>query len=251
MSKLKDKVAIITGGAGGIGQGIATAFVKEGAKVVIVDLNEETGKEAIKNLQEYQEESMFIQANLAEHSKMKDIVKQVVDKYGKLDILVNNAHASKMASIEKTTQEDFDLSFDTGFYPTFYLMQAALPYLKETEGNIINFASGAGMKGDVNQVSYAVAKEAIRALTRVAANEFGEFGINVNIIAPIANTPGVEAWRKAEPEYYEQVLEGIPMRRFGDPEEDIGKAAVFLANEDSGYITGQTIMVDGGSIKLV
>lgn len=251
MSKLKNKVAIITGGAGGIGQGIATAFVKEGAKVVIVDLNEETGKEAVKNLQKYQANSMFIQANLAEHSKMKDIVKQVVDKYGKLDILVNNAHASKMASIEETTQEDFDLSFDTGFYPTFYLMQAALPYLKETEGNIINFASGAGMKGDVNQVSYAVAKEAIRALTRVAANEFGEFGINVNLIAPIANTPGVEAWRKAEPEYYEEVLAGIPMRRFGDPEEDIGKAAVFLANDDSGYITGQTLMVDGGSIKLI
>lgn len=251
MSKLKDKVAIITGGAGGIGQGIATSFVKEGAKVVIVDLNEEAGEEVVKNLQAYESDSMFMQADLTEHSKMKDIVKDVVDKYGKLDILVNNAHASKMASIEETTQEDFDFSFNTGFYPTFYLMQAAIPHLKETEGNIINFASGAGIKGDVNQVSYAVAKEAIRALTRVAANELGASGINVNLISPIANTPGVEAWRKAEPEYYEQVLNSIPMRRFGDPENDIGKAAVFLASDDSGYITGQTLMVDGGSIKLV
>src|SRR5699024_12028873 len=91
-------------------------------------------------------------------------------------------------------------------------------HLKETEGNIINFASGAGIKGDVNQVSYAVAKEAIRALTRVAANELGASGINVNLISPIANTPGVEAWRKAEPEYYEQVLNSIPMRRFGEPD---------------------------------
>src|SRR5690625_2028320 len=117
MSKLKDKVAIITGGAGGIGQGIATSFVKEGAKVV-------------KNLQAYESDSLFMQADLTEHSKMKDVVKAVVDKYGKLDILVNNAHASKMASIEETTQEDFDFSFNTGFYPTFYLMQAAIPPFK-------------------------------------------------------------------------------------------------------------------------
>src|SRR5688500_15012503 len=133
MSKLKDKVAIITGGAGGIGQGIATSFVKEGAKVVIVDLNEEAGEEVVKNLQAYESDSMFMQADLTEHSKMKDIVKDVVDKYGKLDILVNNAHASKMASIEETTQEDFDFSFNTGFYTTFYLMQAAIPPFK---GNI-------------------------------------------------------------------------------------------------------------------
>src|SRR5690625_6113009 len=105
MSKLKDKVAIITGGAGGIGQGIATSFVKEGAKVVIVDLNEEAGEEVVKNLQAYESDSMFMQADLTEHSKMKDIVKDVVDKYGKLDILVNNAHASKMARSEEHTSE--------------------------------------------------------------------------------------------------------------------------------------------------
>src|SRR5699024_12046501 len=114
-------------------------------------------------------------------------------------------------------------SFNTGFYPTFYLMQATIPHLKETEGNIINFASGAGIKGDVNQVSYAVAKEAIRALTRVAANELGASGINVNLISQIANTPGVKVWRKAEPEYYEQVIIGIQMRRLGYPKSYIGK----------------------------
>lgn len=250
MNKLQDKIALITGGASGIGKGIATAFVKEGAKVVIVDLNEELGNQTIKELQAHQAESIFIQANLVEYDKLKGIVKQVIDTFGKLDILVNNAHASKMNSIEKTTQEDLDLSFNTGFYPTFYLMQAALPHLKETKGKIINFASGAGLNGDVNQGSYAAAKEAIRGISRVAANEFGPFGINVNIISPIADSPGVQKWAKEEPEYYQAMLSKIPLRRLGELESDIGRTAVFLASEDSDYITGQTLMVDGGSIKL-
>lgn len=250
MSRLQGKTAIITGGASGIGKGMAMAFVKEGARVAIIDLNEEAGKETIKELQDYEPESFFIQANLAEHDKIADLVKQVADKFGKIDVLVNNAHASKMASIAETTQKEFDLSFNTGFYPTFYFMQAALPYLKETQGKIINFASGAGINGDVNQGSYAAAKEAIRAITRVAANEFGPFGINVNLIAPIAKSPGMLQWAEANPEYYQGMLAKIPLRRLGEIESDIGRVAVFLASDDSDYVTGQTIMVDGGSIKL-
>ncbi|GGH36805.1 SDR family NAD(P)-dependent oxidoreductase [Paenibacillus segetis] len=250
MNRLDGKVAIITGGASGIGKGMAMAFVKEGAKVVIVDLNEEVGLQSIQELQIYQPESIFIQANLADHNKLQGIIQQAIDTFGKLDILVNNAHASRMKSFDQITQEDFDLSFNTGFYPTFYLMQAALPYLKETKGKIINFSSGAGLNGDVGQATYAAAKEAIRAITRVAANEFGPFGINVNLISPIANSPGVQKWAEEEPEYYRTMLSKIPLGRLGELESDIGRVAVFLASEDSDYITGQTIMVDGGAIKL-
>ncbi|MFJ7646734.1 SDR family NAD(P)-dependent oxidoreductase [Lysinibacillus sp. NPDC097279] len=250
MGKLQDKVVIITGGAGGIGSGMAKAMVKEGAIVAIVDLNEETGKAMEKELQQISPKSMFLQANLMDRANLHKIIDTVVEKYGKLDVLVNNAHASKQASIEDTTQADLDLSFDTGFYPTFYLMQAALPHLKETKGNVINFASGAGLAGHETQGAYAAAKEAIRGISRVAANEWGRFGINVNLISPIANSPGVQAWAKAQPEYYEAVKSKIPMGRFGDVEDDIGRVAVFLASEDSQYITGQTLMVDGGSIML-
>jgi len=250
MGKLQDKVVIITGGAGGIGSGMAKAMVKEGAIVAIVDLNEETGKAMEKELQQISPKSMFLQANLMDRANLHKIIDTVVEKYGKLDVLVNNAHASKQASIENTTQADLDLSFDTGFYPTFYLMQAALPHLKETKGNVINFASGAGLAGHETQGAYAAAKEAIRGISRVAANEWGRFGINVNLISPIANSPGVQAWAKAQPEYYEEVKNKIPMGRFGDVEDDIGRVAVFLACEDSQYITGQTIMVDGGSLML-
>lgn len=250
MGKLQDKVVMITGGAGGIGSGMAKAMVKEGAIVAIIDLNEEAGLAMEKELQQFSPQSTFVQANLMDHANLGQIVQTVVDKYGKLDVLVNNAHASKQVTIEQTTQQDLDLSFGTGFYPTFYLMQAALPHLKQTKGNVINFASGAGLAGHETQAAYAAAKEAIRAISRVAANEWGRFGININIISPLANTPGVEAWAKAQPEYYEEVRSKIPLGRFGDVEEDIGRVAVFLASEDSKYITGQTIMVDGGSIML-
>lgn len=250
MSRLKNKVALITGGAGGIGSGIAKAYAKEGAKVVIVDLNEEMGNNTIQSLQEYEADSMFIQADLTDHEHLPAIVQKVIDTYGKLDILINNAHATKLSSFADTTKELFDLSFNTGFYPTVYLMQAALPYLKETQGSIINFASGAGLNGDANQTSYVAAKEAIRGISRVAANELGEFGINVNLISPIANSEGVQQWAKENPEYFNSMLSNIPMGRLGEPEEDIGRVAVFLATDDANYITGQTMMVDGGSIKL-
>lgn len=250
MGKLQDKVVIITGGAGGIGSGMAKAMAKEGAIIAIVDLNEETGKAMEQELQAISPKSMFLKANLMEREKLADVVETVVSHYGKLDVLVNNAHASTQKPFEEVTQKDLDLSFGTGFYPTFYLMQAALPYLKKSEGNIINFASGAGMAGHATQASYAAAKEAIRAISRVAANEWGKFNINVNLISPVADSPGVREWAKAQPEYYEAVREKIPMGRFGDVEKDIGRVAVFLASEDSKYITGQTLMVDGGSIML-
>ncbi|MER2261274.1 MAG: SDR family oxidoreductase [Psychrobacillus sp.] len=250
MDRLKDKVVIVTGGAGGIGLGMSKAMAKEGAIIAIVDVNEEAGQASLKVLQEISPKSMFLKADLMDKDKLPTIITTVAEAYGKIDVLVNNAHASKQVTIEETTQADLDLSFGTGFYPTFYLMQAALPYLKETKGNVINFASGAGLAGHETQGAYAAAKEAIRGISRVAANEWGRFGINVNIISPIANSEGVQAWAKAQPEYYENVRSKIPLGRFGDVEEDIGRVAVFLASEDSKYITGQTIMADGGSIML-
>src|SRR5699024_10282588 len=136
----------------------------------------------------------------------------VTDKFGKLDILVNNAHASRMNTFEQTTKADLDLSFNTGFYPTFYLMQAALPYLKESEGKIINFASGAGIHRDANQASYAATKQ--------------------------------------QPECLKSNATQIQLRRLSEREVDIERAALFFASEDSEYITGQTIMVDSGATKL-
>lgn len=247
--KLQGKVGIITGSASGIGKGMALAMAKEGAHIAIVDVNEEKGKDTLAEINQYTEGMLFIK-DISKQESAHEIVADVVKRFGRLDILVNNAHVSRQAPFMETTQELFDLSFGTGFYPTVHFMQAAYPELKKTKGKVINFASGAGIDGQVTQTSYAAAKEAIRGVSRVAANEWGPEGINVNLISPIALTPGVEQWRENASELYEAMLNKIPMRRLGDPEQDIGRVAVFLASSDADYITGQTFMVDGGSIKL-
>ncbi|MFJ9500210.1 SDR family NAD(P)-dependent oxidoreductase [Brevibacillus centrosporus] len=247
--RLQGKVGIVTGSASGIGRGIALAMAKEGAHIAIVDVNEEKGKDTLAQVNLYTEGMLFIK-DISVKENVDEIVAAVVKKFGKLDIMVNNAHVSRQAPFMETTQELFNLSFGTGFYPTFHFMQAAYPELKKTQGKVINFASGAGLDGQVTQTSYAAAKEAIRAISRVAANEWGPDGINVNLISPIALTPGVEQWRESAPQLYDAMIQKIPLRRLGDPEQDIGQVAVFLASRESDYITGQTIMVDGGSIKL-
>lgn len=250
MARLDNKIAIVTGGAGGIGSGIVRAYVKENAKVVIADIAEEKGQALSQELNNQGYDTLFIKTDLSNKASLQYCVDRTLQTYGQIDILVNNAHASRMNSFLNITEDDLNLSFNTGFYATFYLCQMVIPHLKETQGNIINFGSGAAVKGDENQGSYVAAKEAIRGITRVIANEFGSFGINANIISPIAYSEGVDQWRKDNPEYYNQVIQGIPLQKFGDVEKDIGPVAVFLGSKDAQYITGQTVMVDGGSIKL-
>ncbi|MGW0025483.1 SDR family NAD(P)-dependent oxidoreductase [Rhodococcus sp. NPDC003383] len=246
--RLAGKVAIVTGGAGGIGRGIVRAFTKEGAKVLFVDVDATAGAALEDELGS--STARFLEADISEETSADRIVAAAVDAFGKVDVLVNNAHASKQAPLLETTQEMLDLSFGTGFYPTFRLMKAAHAQLAANRGSVINFASGAGIEGNVTQSSYAAAKEAIRAISRVAANEWAADDINVNVISPLALTEGVQAYIEANPGVERALLSKTPLGRFGDPESDIGRVAVFLASDDASYMTGQTLMVDGGSVKL-
>lgn len=193
---VQDKSVIITGGAGGIGLGMATAFVKAGAKVLIVDVNDFALTQAKKDLDSFGTIET-LKADISVVTTDPEIIKTVISKFGGLDALINNAHASKQKPFT-----DLALSFNTGFYPTWHLMQFAHPYLKDSKGCVINFASGAGINGQPTQAAYAAAKEAIRGLSRVVANEWASDGIRVNIISPIAEAEGVKQWRKTAPEQY-------------------------------------------------
>lgn len=245
---LNGKATIVTGGARGIAKGIATAFVKAGASVLIVDREEDLGNATAAELSQFGK-VVFMPMDLSRHDELHLIVDKAVAEFGKLDTLVNAAQASAQEMFAKQTREQANIAFDTGFWPTYHLMQAAYPHLKASKGSIINFGSGSGLSGMVTQASYAAAKEAIRALSKVATNEWGKDGIRVNVICPYAMTPGVEAWSQAFPDQYAASLAQVPLKRIGDPETDIGAAAVFLASDAASYVTGQTLMVDGGQTR--
>lgn len=244
--KLNDKVAIVTGGAGGIGVGITKALCKEGAKVLITDIFEDGLKKTKEELKTLGFNIEIDVCDGANREQVKNAVQKAVSVYGKLDIVINNAHAAQQKPFETCTKADMDLSMNSGFWAAYNFMQEAFPYLKETKGCVINFGSAAAIQGQLYQAPYAAAKEAIRGMTRVVAREWGRYGIRVNILCPFATTPRFEQWRAAFPEEYKRIINNVPLKRIGDPESDIGRVVVFLCSEDASYITGLTVEVDGG-----
>ncbi len=251
MGKFEGKVVLITGGGkgGGIGYGLSTAFAKEGANLVITGRNTKKLDDAKEELERlYGIQVLTMQADGGVEEEVKAVIDGTIKQFGRLDTLINNAQNSASGVLlADHTKEDFDRAIYSGLYAVFFYMKHAFPYLKETQGSVINFASGAGLFGKPGQSSYAAAKEGIRGLSRVAATEWGEFGINVNIVCPLVMTDQLVQWKAAYPDVYERTVKDIPMRRFGDAEKDIGRTCVFLASEDAKYITGETITMQGGS----
>ncbi|WP_289041149.1 SDR family oxidoreductase [uncultured Aliiroseovarius sp.] len=244
---MKNQVIIVTGGAAGIGGAITAELAKNGARVVAVDLNDEAGQAITKA---HPDHIAFLKGDISDKQVARDAVALAVSKFGKLTGLVNNAHASRQKPLLDQTPEDWALSFDTGFWGTLNFMQAAHPELAKNSGAIVNFGSGAALYGQPNQASYAAAKEAIRGLSRVAANEWAKDGIRVNIVSPLALTEGVIQWKESHRAQYDEVAAKVPLGRFGDPHKDIAPIVMFLLSDASQYMTGQTVMADGGSVML-
>ncbi len=261
MSFLKGKTAIITGAGyavlsdgkcGSIGYGIATAYAKEGANLVITGRNTaklEKAKEELEKL--YGIKVLALSADISENNDNEKIANEVVEKtietFGRIDVLINNAQASASGvTIQEHTTEQFNLAMYSGLYATFYYMKACYPYLKETKGSVINFASGAGLFGNYGQCSYAAAKEAIRGLSRVAATEWAKDGINTNVICPLAWTAQLENFEKAYPDAFKANVKIPPAGHFGDSELEIGRVCVQLASPDFKYMNGETLTLEGG-----
>ena len=261
MGFLQGKTAIITGAGrsvlsdgrcGSIGYGIATAYAKEGANLVITGRNVkklEDAKEELERL--YGIQVLPIAADVSDgadnEAVVSGVVKAAVDKFGRIDVLINNAQASASGvKLEDHTTEQFNLAMFSGLYATFYYMKACYPYLKETQGSVINFASGAGLFGNYGQCSYAAAKEGIRGMSRVAATEWAKDGINVNVICPLAWTSQLENFEKAYPDAFKANVKMPPAGHFGDPETEIGRVCVQLANPDFKYLNGETLTLEGG-----
>ncbi len=261
MGFLTGKTAIITGAGravlsdgrcGSIGYGIATAYAKEGANLVITGRNVQKLEDAKEELERlYGIKVLTVQADVNEgadnEAVVNGVIKAAIDTFGRIDVLINNAQASASGvKIEDHTTEQFNLAMFSGLYATFFYMKACYPYLKETQGSVINFASGAGLFGNYGQCSYAAAKEGIRGLSRVAATEWAADGINVNVICPLAWTAQLENFEKAYPEAFKANVKMPPAGHFGDAEKEIGRVCVQLANPDFKYLNGETLTLEGG-----
>lgn len=245
---LAGKSVVVTGAAQGIGRGIAEALGERGASVLMTDINAEKLQSAHGAMVSsgFAVSSVVADVSLAASAPL--IIAAAVNAFGHLDALVNNAIAGNYPTpFTDLTDVDYDRVFNSGPYATFNLMKAAYPYLKlNGGGSIVNFASGAGTTGVPLQGVYAGAKEAIRGLSKVAVQEWGPEQIRVNMIAPFALSDGYVDYKAAYPDDFARAVAGVPMRRIGDVRTDVGAVVCFLIGDDSTFLTGQTIFVDGG-----
>jgi NAD(P)-dependent dehydrogenase (short-subunit alcohol dehydrogenase family) len=248
MHSVDGRVVIITGSGQGIGRGMAMHLGRNGASIVVVDWKAHRVERVVTELEEVESIAIGFTCDISDHRSILDMVTSTFEHFGRIDALINNAHTfTPKASVVDMVDDDIETNYAT-VKGTLWAMQAVHPHMRAAGwGRIVNFASAAGITGMSGYGAYNAAKEAIRALTRTAAREWGRDGIVVNAIAPgAASKRGQDAAQRNDAEYRE-FLRDHPMGRQGDPEHDIGPVAQFLCSDACRFVTGQTFMVDGGA----
>lgn len=237
---LEGKVAIVTGASSGIGKAIAERYSWEGAEVVIADVNREDGAKLAEEI-----DGVFMECDVSKKEDVQRVVEDTVEKFGQLDIMVNNAGIGSTDGIEEMDLEDYEKIRAIDLDGVVYGCNAAAPHLKKTEGAILNIASIYGLVGDVGATAYNAAKGGVVNLTRSVADDLAQYNVRVNSICPgFVDTPMTDEALEDE-EFREHVLGMTPLGRVAEPEE-IASAALFLASDEASYITGVNLPVDGG-----
>jgi NAD(P)-dependent dehydrogenase (short-subunit alcohol dehydrogenase family) len=251
MGVLDEMVAIVTGGGQGVGRGVALALAAEGARVAVAGRTLDKCEAVAKEVAERGGVATAIRCDVSNRAEVDACVAATLAAWGRIDVLVNSAQSKKYGSVKRMTEDDVDEQWQSGPMGTLRFMQACLPHLIETKGSVVNLGSGSGLEAQAGMAAYAMVKESIRTLSRVAAVEWGRHGVRVNVICPLSDSPGLDEWRNEMPGAFEsQVINRVPLGRVGDPEHDIGRAVVYLAGPDGRYVTGTTLMVDGGYTYL-
>ena len=244
--RLKDKTALVTGGARGIGREIALCLAREGANVVIWDVNPESAKSTAKDIEALGVKADYAQADVTKYNQVEESVNKILDNFQKLDILVNNAGITKDNLLLRMSEADWDAVINVNLKGTFNCTKAVSKVmLKQKSGKIVNIASIIGIIGNFGQANYAASKAGIIALTKTTAKELASRGICVNAVAP--GFIQTEMTAKLPADIQQKMLAQIPLSRLGKP-EDVANLCLFLASSESDYITGQTIIIDGGMV---
>ncbi len=250
--RMKDKVVLVTGGAAGIGKATALRFAEEGAKVVICDVNEAAGQETVKLLGA---DAAFYKVNVASREEVQKWVEAVVAKYGRVDVLINNAGIVRDGQLVKIkngelvgqmSEENFDLVISVNLKGTFNCAQAVAPQMiKQGGGVILNASSVVGLDGNFGQTNYVATKAGVIGMTKTWARELGKYGIRVNAVAP--GFTATEILNSMPEKIIEGMKARTPLGRMGEP-RDIANAYLFLASDEASFITGETLRVDGGIV---
>ncbi len=244
--RVEGKVAIVTGGAKGIGEAYSTGLAEEGASVVIADLDEAAGKALEASISKAGGKAKFVRTDVSRKADAEALVAEAVRSFGKLDVLVNNAGILFTAPVEETTEEMWSRLLSVNVMGTFFCAQAAARQMKKQKsGKIINISSIAAIGGQAGLCAYSSTKAAVLPITRVFALELAESNIQVNAILPGTTDTGMAKAAMADPEWTRQITAGIPMKRLGRTKDLLG-AVLYFASSDSDYCTGQTLIVDGG-----
>ncbi|WP_137724229.1 SDR family NAD(P)-dependent oxidoreductase [Prescottella subtropica] len=247
---LSGKTALITGAGQGVGLGIAHALAERGAAVALAGRTREKVEKAAAEVREHGGIAEAFTCDVTDPEQLTGLADAVAARMGGLSILVNNAHTVFNGSLLSISEDEYTAVMESGPRATWRLMRACHPHLVG-DGVIVNLGSAAGVRWDPSGYGvYAAAKEAIRALTRAAACEWADDGIRVNAVLPLASSPGLAEWAQARPEEAEAYLQTVPLHRFGDPRHDIGAAVAFLCGDESRYITGHSLPVDGGQVLM-
>ncbi len=244
--RFRDKVVIVTGGGQGLGEAFCKGFGREGARVVIVERSEETGRAVEAAIKEQGGQALFIPTDVSSRDQVQRVVDIVVERFGRIDVLVNNAGVHTGGPFWEETEEAWQLMFKVNVMGVVLMSQAVVPVMmKQRKGKIINVSSKAAIVGEPNHAAYSASKGAVLALTRAMAVELAPYGINVNAICPGTTLTPLGRSALADPVTRKALESGIPLGRLGQPEDHVG-SVFFLASEESDWCTGQSIIVDGG-----
>lgn len=252
MGHLDGRVAVVTGAGQGVGQGIALALASDGASVAVVGRTAAKLDATCALLRERGATAEPFVLDVLDTGRIPAVVGDVAERFGRIDILVNNAYSGCYGPLLSLSDEQFRRGFESGPFAALALMKAAHPHLRrDGGGSVVNLVTSAMVRWDLSTYgAYAAAKSALRSLTRAAASEWGRDGIRVNSVAPHATSPAYAGWQEASPEEAAAFCESIPLGYVGDCEQDIGRAVAMLCGPDARYLTGATIPLDGGQANF-